>query len=91
MTRQQYDAEVKAQAVARVRRKTPPASRMAEELGVPRKTQAGRQHPTEPFVGRGRLRAEDQRMRERERTVRDRQEETAILKKAMRLVANGQT
>jgi hypothetical protein len=53
---------------------------------VPRKTryrwlEAGRQHPTEPFVGRGRLRAEDQRMRERERTVRDRQEETAILKK----------
>jgi len=68
---------------------------MAEELGVPRQTryrwlEAGRQHPTEPFVGSGWLRAEDQRMRERERTVRDRPEENAIFKKAMRLVANGQ-
>jgi transposase len=95
MTRQQYDAEFKSQAVELVRRKTKPASRIAEELGVPRKTlyrwlEAGRQHPAEPFVGSGRLRAEDQRMRELERTVRDLQEENAILKKAMRIFANGQ-
>jgi hypothetical protein len=38
MPRQQYEAECKAPAVERVRRKPKPASRMAEELGVPRKT-----------------------------------------------------
>ncbi len=94
MTRQQYAAEFKAQAVELVRRKTQPASRIAAELGVPRQTlyrwlEAGRQHPTEPFVGSGRLRAEDQRMRERERTVRDLPEENAILQKTMRIFAHG--
>lgn len=86
MTRQQYDAEFKAPAVELVRRKTKPASRMAEELGVPRKTldrwlAVGRQYPAEPFGGSGRLRADDQRVRALERTVRDLPEENAILKK----------
>lgn len=58
MTRQQYDAEFKAQAVERVRRKTKPASRLAEELGVPRKTlyrwlEAGRQHPADRWSAAG--------------------------------------
>ena len=47
---QQYDAEFKARAVERVARQTQPASVMAEELGVPRKTlyrwrAETRQHP----------------------------------------------
>jgi transposase len=95
MTRQPYDAEVKARAVAWVARKTKPASVMAEELGVRRKTlyrwmEATRQHPTEPFVGHGHLRGEDQRLRNLERAVHDLAEENAILQKAMRLVAHGQ-
>ena len=95
MTRQQYDAEFKARAIELVARKTKPASVIAEELGVPRKTlyrwmEASRQHPAEPFVGHGHLRGEDQRLRDLERAVHDLAEEDAILKKAMRIFANGQ-
>jgi len=42
---------------------------------------AARQHPGEPVVGRGRLRAEDRQVRYLQRQVRHRQEEHAILKK----------
>ena len=92
---QQYDAEFKARAVECVTRKTQPASAIAKALGVPRKTRyrwvaETRQHPAEPFVGRGRLRAEDQHVRDLERQIRDLQEENAILKKAMRIFTNGQ-
>jgi len=94
MARQQDDAEVKARAVAWVARKTKPARVSAEELGVPRKTryrwmEGTRQHPTEPFVGLGPRRGEAQRRRDLERAVHDLAEENAILKQAMRLVANG--
>lgn len=59
---------------------------MAEALHVFRQMrfrclEVERQHPTKPFVGGGRLVAEDQRMRARERTVRNLQAENAILKK----------
>ena len=95
MTRPQDDAACKARAVERVARKTKPASVIAEELGVPRKTlyrwmEASRQHPAEPFVGHGHLGGEDQRLRDLERAVHDLAEENAILKKAMRIFANGQ-
>jgi transposase-like protein len=76
MTRQPYDAEFKARAVAWVARKTKPASVIAEELGVPRKPlyrwmEATRQHPAEPVVGHGHLRGEDQRLRDLERAGHD--------------------
>ncbi len=76
-------------------RKTQPASVIAEELGVPRKTlyrwmAETRQHPEEPWVGRGRLRTADQHVRDLERQIRDLQEENAILKKAIRIFTNGQ-
>jgi transposase len=86
MTRQQYDADFKARAVEWVARQTKPARVIAEELGVPRKTlyhwmEATCQHPDEPFVGHGHLRADEQRLRDLERAVRDLTEENAILKK----------
>jgi len=94
MTRQPYDAEVNARAVAWVARKTKPVRLIGEELGMPRKTlyrwmEATRQHPAELFVGHGPRRGEDQRRRDLERAVHDLAEENAILKKAMRLVAHG--
>jgi transposase len=48
-----------------------------------------RPHPDEPFVGRGRLRAEDQQLRDVQRRIRDLEEENAIGKKALRLCTNG--
>jgi len=74
-------------AVAWVARKTKPVRVSAEELGMPRKTryrwmEATRQHPTEPFVGHGPRRGEDQRRRDLERAVHDLAEENAILKKS---------
>jgi len=86
MTRQPYDAEINARAVAWVARKTKPARVIAEKLGVPRKTryrwmEATRQHPTEPFLGHSPRRGEDQRRRDLERAVHDLAEENAILKK----------
>ena len=52
--------------------------------------EVARQHPAEPFVGSGHLRADDQRLRDLERQIRDLQEENAILKKATRIFANDQ-
>ena len=95
MAGERYSAQFKEQALAWVDRQGKPASVMAQELGIPRKTlykwmEAARQHPAEPFVGSGHLRADDQRLRQLERENRDLREENAILKKATRLVANDQ-
>lgn len=74
--------------------RTSPARVMAQELGIPRDTrsegrEAARQHPAEPSVGSGQLRADAQRLHDRERPVHDLQEENAIRKPATRLVAKG--
>ncbi len=95
MAGERYSAQFKEQALAWVDRQGKPASVMAQELGIPRKTlykwmEAARQHPAEPFVGSGHLRADDQRLRQLERENRDLREANAILKKATRLVANDQ-
>lgn len=95
MAGQRYSDQFKEQALALVARQDKPASVVARELGIPRKTlyqgmEAARQHPTQPFVGSGHLRADDQRVRDLERQVRDLREANAIRKKATRLVANGQ-
>jgi transposase len=88
-----YSEEFKQQAVVLVARKDKPATQIARELGIPRKTlykwmEAARQHPGEPFVGSGRRRTEDQALDELRRQVRDLQEENAILKKAVRIFTN---
>jgi transposase len=67
---------------------------VARELGVPENTLHGwvhamDQHPEEPFVGSGRLRAAEQAARDLERRIRDLEEENAIRNKAMRLVSSG--
>ena len=90
MAGQRYSEEFKEQAVALVARQDKPATQIARELGIPGKAlykwmEAARQHPTEPFVGSGRLRAADQQLRDLQRQVRDLQEENAILKKAVRI------
>jgi transposase-like protein len=92
MTRQQYDAAVKARAMAWVARKTKPASVIAEELGVPRQTlyrwmEATHTHPDEALVGHGPRSADDPRLRDLERAVHGLDKEQAILTKAMRRVA----
>ncbi|MGC8487521.1 MAG: IS3 family transposase [Clostridia bacterium] len=86
MAGQRYSDPFKEQALALAARQDKPASVVARELGIPRKTlykwmEAARQHPTQPFVGSGHLRADDHRVRDLERQVRDLQEENAILKK----------
>jgi transposase-like protein len=86
MAGQRYGDQFKEQALALVARQDKSASVMARELGIPRKTlyqwmETARRHPAEPFIGSGHLRADDQRLRDRERQVRDLQEENAILKK----------
>jgi len=68
MAGQRYSDQVKEQAPALVARQDTPASVIAQELGIPRKTlykgmEAARQHPAEPFVGSGHFRADDQRLR----------------------------
>ncbi len=95
MAGQRYSGQFKEQALALVARQDKPASVIAQELGIPRKTlykwmEVARQHPAEPFVGSGHLRADDQRLRDLERQIRDLQEENAILKKATRIFANDQ-
>jgi transposase len=74
-------------------RKEKPATQIAQQRGIPRKTlytwmEAARQHPGEPFVGRGRLPAEGQPLRDLQRQVHRRQEENATVRKAVRLVTN---
>ena len=90
---QRYREEFKQQALALVARKDKPATPIAQERGIPRKTlekwmEAARQHPGEPFVGRGRLRAEDHPLRDLQRQGRNLQEENAIVTKAVRLVTS---
>jgi transposase len=90
MTNQRHAATFKAQAVEGVWRKTMPARVTAAALGVPRKTryrwlEVARHHPAAPCVGSGHVRADDQRVRDRERANRDGREGNAILNRVMRL------
>ena len=89
MTNERENATFKAQAVEGVCRKPTPARVMAAELGVPRKTryrclEGARHHTAAPLVGSGPLRADDPRLRARERSNRDSREENAVLNQAMR-------
>lgn len=93
MAKTQYDPEFKAQAVRLVVELHKPARQVAHELGVPEQTLHGwikavQQDPARPFVGSGRLRPEDQALRDLHKRIRDLEEENAILKKAMRIFTN---
>ncbi|AUW94717.1 hypothetical protein BXT84_12805 [Sulfobacillus thermotolerans] len=88
-----YDAAFKAQAVQLVTELKKPIAEVARDLGIPDTTlpqwlKNVRQHPDRPFVGSGKLRPADQEVHDLPRRIRDLEEENAILKKAMRLVAN---
>lgn len=81
-----YDIAFKQQAVRLVQAQDNPVTVIARELGMPTKTlykglAAVKADPAEPFVGRGRLRAEDQQLRDLQRRIHDLAEEHAILKK----------
>lgn len=85
-----YSEDFKAQALAWVAQKVKPATPVAHELGIPRKTlykwmEATRRHPTEPFVGSGHRRADDQAVDDLRRQIRNLQAENAIVKKAVRI------
>ncbi|MCY0879068.1 MAG: transposase [Firmicutes bacterium] len=89
-----YDVAFKEQAVRWVREGHRGVASVARELGVPENplhdwVHALDQHPEQPFVGSGRLRPAEQAARDWERRIRDLEEEHAILKKAVRRVANG--
>ena len=73
MPGQRYSEEFKQQAL--MARQDTPATQVARELGIPPKTlykwtEAARQHPAEPFVGRGHLRTEAQQIRDLQRQLR---------------------
>lgn len=90
MAKKQYDAAFKQQAVQLVTELHKPVADVARDLGIPDTTlhqwlKNARNHPAEPFVGSGRLRPDDQAMRDLQRRLRDLEEENAILKKAMRI------
>ncbi len=90
MAGQRYREDFKVQALALVAQKVKPATQVAHELGIPRKTlyksmEAARRHPTEPFVGSGHRRADDQAVDDLRRQIRNLQEENAILEKAVRI------
>jgi transposase len=80
-----YSEEFKQQALALVARRDQPATQIAQQLGIPRRTlykwrEAARQHPAEPCVGSGQLRSEDQQHRDLQRQRQDLREENAVLK-----------
>jgi transposase-like protein len=83
MAGQRYREDVKAQALALVAQKVKPATQVAHELGIPRKTldtwrAAARRHPPEPFVGSGQRRADDQAVDDLRPQIRHLHEEKAI-------------
>ena len=83
MTQQkQYDKEFKLNTV-----------QLILELGISSKTLYGwvaqyKDNPKHAFVGSGNLKPDDKELRDRQKRIRDWEEENAILKKAMRIFTN---
>ena len=92
MKQAKYSKEFKLQAVKRVLEDGVTQTQVAKELGVSVETlrfwvRTYKENKDEPFVGSGKLRQEDQRIRDLERRIRDLEEENEILKKAAAIFA----
>ena len=94
MTQQkQYDKEFKLNTVQLVLASGKPITQIARELGISSKILYGwmaqyKGDPKHAFVGSGNLKPDDKELRDRQKRIRDLEEENAILIKAMRIFTN---
>lgn len=89
-TRQHYNEEFKKQAVRFVQEQTKTIPEIADEMNIPTGTLRQwvaqyREFESEPVASLDKLRQAEARMKEMERQLADRDEEIAILKKAMHI------
>lgn len=87
-SRRRYDKEFKREAVRLVLENGKPVSEVAEHLGIFRGllykwVRDYKEDPTNSFPGKGKLKPEDERIRQLERELADIREERDILKKAV--------
>ena len=87
-----YSEEFKINAVKRCIEEELSAAHVARELGINENTmrqwlKTYRRNPSEPFVGSGNMRTEEQTLRALKNRIRDLEEENAILKKAAAIFA----
>ena len=92
MGRRTYDAAFKQEAVRQVTDQGRHKSEVARELGLHVNTlsrwiEEVAEHGNDAFPGKGRLRPEDEELRQLKRQVADLEEENAILKKAAAIFA----
>jgi len=86
--RRKYDQEFKQQAVDLYFSSEQSFVEVAEDLGIPQSTLANwckktKEHPDDPFPGRGKLRPEDAKQKEIIKENRRLRRERDILKKAL--------
>ena len=87
-TRRSYDKEFKREAVRLVLQGNRKAKTVAEDLGINiyvlyRWIRKYKEDPENSFPGKGKLKAEEERIRQLERELSDVKEERDILKKAV--------
>jgi len=85
-----HNKEFKEQTVKYIQEQRKSLTDIAEELNIPAGTLRNwvakyRQFPDEPFVGSGKLRSQEQQIKDLEQRNKDLEEEVAILKKAMHI------
>ena len=95
MERRSFDAAFKQEAVRQVAEQGRRKSEVARELGlhlntISRWIAETASHGADAFPGKGRLRPEDEELRQLKRKVADLEEENAILKKAAAIFAKHQ-
>jgi transposase len=88
--RQRYTSDFKERTVRYIQKQNKSMPELAEELNLPVKLlhdwkAKHRQLPSEPPVGGVNLYAQDQEIKELREQVKEREEEIAILKKAMHI------
>ncbi|MNI26421.1 Transposase [compost metagenome] len=88
--RKRYNKEFKEETVKYIQEQRKSMDEIALELNIPKGTLKDwmmkfRQFPNEPFVGSGKLRAQEQQIADLEQKNKDLEEEVAILKKAMHI------
>lgn len=95
MSQRKYDPEFKKETVRLIVEKGRSASSVAKDLGISPNTVHGwlrqfRQHQDNAFPGKGKLRPEDEELRQMRRRIADLEEECSILKKAAAIFARPQ-
>jgi transposase len=95
MSKQQYSADFKIEAVKRFLKSGEPLTKVAEELRVRPTTFHGwvskyNDSSEVPFPDSGHLKPEDEKLRKLEKEIKDLKEENEILKKAAAYFARNQ-